>query len=288
MFLSKYFLIRHLIFFCLPLFALHAKTYPLTNEPIDVVIPCREKDKEVLDLCIEGIKRAADVRRIIVISSKRLSDKAEWFDEKEFPFSKSLVSIALNHGNYFKAKEYQKSPLTKVGWYYQQLLKLYSPLVIPGISSNVLLLDADTIFLNPVVFLNNKNGSLFNDSAHEYNDLYFAHMERLLPGLTRQIPTVSGISHHMLIQKPIVLDLITQVEELHEAPFWEVFCRAVKPSHIYESGASEYEIYFNFALKNTSQVSLRTLKFANVNSLSTMSKMRRQGYHFISYHWYLR
>lgn len=227
---------------------------------------------------------------MIVISSKPLTDEAEWFDETLFPFSKKMVSLALNHGNkngsvvYMKAK----APQTTVGWYFQQLLKLYSPLIIPGISTNVLVLDADTIFLNPVSFLNKKNGSIFNSSATEHHEPYFQHIERLLPGLTKQRKNISGVSHHMLIQKEILLDLMDQVEELHGRPFWEAFCRAVLPKNIYGPAASEYELYFNFALKNTSQVSLRPLRFANVDSVKEISKLKKEGLHFISYHWYLR
>ena len=44
------------------------------------------------------------------------------------------------HGDAEKAREFLASPVTRIGWIYQQLLKLYAPFVIPGISSNVLVL----------------------------------------------------------------------------------------------------------------------------------------------------
>jgi hypothetical protein len=88
---------------------------------IDVVIPAHIKDKEILDHCILGIKKnVKNLRRVIVVSKEKYTDKAEWFDEKLYPFSFAEISEILNHQN--------------VGWNYQQLLKLYSVLIIPNIS----------------------------------------------------------------------------------------------------------------------------------------------------------
>ena len=43
---------------------------------IDVVIPAHKKDIDTLDLCIDGIrKNVKDVRRIIVVSKEKLTDK---------------------------------------------------------------------------------------------------------------------------------------------------------------------------------------------------------------------
>ena len=88
----------------------------------------------------------------------------------------------------------------QVGWYYQQLLKLYAAFVIPDISSNVLIVDADTIFLNPVHFLNAQHAGLYNPGT-EYNPPYFEHAAKLIPNFKKLFPQHSGISHHMLFQK---------------------------------------------------------------------------------------
>ena len=51
-----------------------------------------------------------------------------------------------------------------------------------------------------------------------------------------------------------------------------------------ESGASEYEIYFNYMLKNYSdKIEIRQLNWANTNSLDVDS-----GFDYISCHWYIR
>lgn len=142
--------------------------YPFTSDPIDVVIPCDLKDQRLLDRCIEGIKgQCSQVRRVIVISKVPLTKRAEWFDENLFPFQKTEVALALFHQNKEAALRYM-SGWNRLGWIYQQLLKLYAVQVIPDISPNVLVLDSDTIFLNPVTFTNSE-GEPFLTLAGEYH-----------------------------------------------------------------------------------------------------------------------
>ena len=59
------------------------------SDPIDVVIPCLEKDLDTLPLCIRGIREnCAGIRKIIVVSEKQLTDAADWFNEAKYPFNK--------------------------------------------------------------------------------------------------------------------------------------------------------------------------------------------------------
>jgi hypothetical protein len=262
----------------------HAKQYHFTNEPIDVVIPSVGKDLETLELCIQGIQENCAIRRVIVISAQRLTDKAEWFDENQFPFSKQEVALWLCSLDEKKAETFTTKPKSRLGWYYQQLLKLYSPFVIPDISSNVLVLDSDTIFLNPVSFVNEKGAGLYNPGK-EYHEHYFVHGAKLLSGFKKLYPNVSGISHHMLIQRPVLKDLFNKVKKQHKIPFWQAFCKFVTFEH---SGASEYEIYFNFVFSRSKQVEIRHLLWRNIASLENMQTFKEKGYHYVSCHAYMR
>ncbi len=89
--MKKFVVIFFFILFVLAKLSIHfdKKHYNLSNDPIDVVIPCTNKDKKTLDLCIDGIRKyGKNIRRVIVVSSKPLTDKAEFFDEKLYPFFK--------------------------------------------------------------------------------------------------------------------------------------------------------------------------------------------------------
>lgn len=259
--------------------------YPLTNDWIDVVIVSHPKDKQTLELCIEGIRQNCTmIRRVIVVSPEPLSEQAEWFNEADFPFTKEQVFLQIGKGNLMMAKSFFQRN-RNLGWYYQQLLKLYASFVIPDISSNVLVLDADTVFLNPVDFLNEKQGGLFCVSTLRAMEIYFSHAKRLVPGYKRIHPEAYSVCHHMLFQKAIMLDLFNTVENYHKTPFWKAFCDCVD---IQRGGASEYEIYYNFALSHSNQPELRPLKWKNSGELEKLEWFRQEGYHFISFHTYLR
>jgi len=259
-------------------------------EPIDVVIPAVEKDSETLNLCIDGIrKNCSQIRRIIVISKEPLTKRAEWFSEANYPFDKQSVALELFRGNRVAAATYMNTNAQKLGWYYQQLLKFYAPFVIPNISSNVLVLDADTIFLNKIEFLSPTQAGLYNVGA-EYHRPYFQHAARLVPGLKRVYAEYSGICHHMLLQKSALQDLFQVVETAHKSSFWKAFCNRVQRKDLYKWGASEYEIYFNFIFSRPASVQIRKLKWRNhaYLDLDELQKFRKKGYHYLSCHSHLR
>lgn len=276
------------------IFALCLKTslswaeYEFIKEPIDVVIPCSSKDIDTLDLCIQGVKENChDVRRIIVVSETRLTDKAEWFSEKSYPFNKKQVALHLLKKDKKKAKDYIAEPGSRLGWYYQQLLKFYAPLVIPGISSNVLIVDSDVIFMKPVKFLNSHHAGLYA-TCGDYNHGYLQHAARLVPGLKRVHKDHSGIVDHMLFQRPVIEDLFRRVEKHHRNEFYQAFCECVKTDFLKGSGASEYEIYFNFAFTQSKKVEVRFLMFTHSGFLEKIPEFKAKGFDFITFHRWLR
>ncbi len=261
--------------------------FQFTKDPIDVVIPCTLKDKETLELCIAGIRQnCKGVRRIIVVSKDRLTKKAEWYNETKYPFKMQDIAFEL-FGNRELALQYMQTPGNRLGWIYQQLLKLYAPFVIPKISSNVLFVDSDTIFLNPVSFIAKNRAGLFN-VGFEYHLPYFGHAKRLLSYLDKVFPEHSGICHHMLMQKCVLKSLFQEIKEQHKLPMWKAFLRCIDHQELFGSGASEFEIYFNFAFLRSDQFTIRPLKWANVSSLDNMIDYKAQGFHYVSCHSYMR
>lgn len=280
-------MIRILVICLLICCDLLAKSYAFPDEPIDVIIPAIEKDLTTLNLAIEGIRaNGKNIRRVIVISDKPLTNQAEWFDEALYPFDKQEIAKYLFKGNEKWASNYKMFHPDRIGWYYQQLLKLYAPSTIPGLSANVLALDADTIFLNPVEFLDPHFAGLYNPAA-EHHKPYFRHLQTFLPGYKRVHPHYSGVAHHMLFQRCIVNDLFHTVENLHHKPFWQAFCQSVHFKDLF-AGASEYEIYFTFAFSRTHQVQIRPLNWANIPNLTHLIDYQKSGYHYVSCHSYNR
>jgi hypothetical protein len=173
-------------------------------------------------------------------------------------------------------------PECRQNWYLQQLLKLYAIFVIPDILDNVLIIDSDTFFLKPTQFFNNDIGLYFY--MNEHHKPYFAHMNRLHPNLTRVLENKSGICHHMILQKPYLVELFELVKQRHNMDFWKAFLNCVVEYNT--SGASEYEIYFNFMLKHHSdKIQLRELRHKDIQRLSAIHD---DGYDYMSYHWHGR
>lgn len=265
---------------------LQKKRYKLVKESIDVVIACHPKDMRTLDLAIHGIKTyGQNVRHVYVVSQHPLTTRATWIPEEKYPFTKQMVAEAIFNGDTLRAKEFVEAPGSRIGWIYQQLLKLYAPLVIPNISSNVLILDADTIFLRPTSFMTDAAEPLFNQTNKLLYAPYFSHAKRLIPWLTRVFPQTSGIAHHMLFQREIIKDFMFIIEDLHHKPAWMAICACIDKNDVPYSCMSEYELYFNFVLHKSNIAHLRTLKNQNI-SFSQYIKAPHlfQKYDYVSCH----
>ncbi len=254
-----------LLIICLipcPFLAFEKVSYQFSHDPLDVVFVAHKKDAKTLYLAIDGIKQHIKHRNIMVISQEQLTDEASWFDEAQFPFTKESVAFEIFQ-NEDKAKEFLNHPKTRIGWIYQQLCKMYALFVIPGISENILIVDADTIFLRPVQFQDESGAPLFNVGT-EYHIPYFEHISRLMPGLKKVYEDKSGICHHMLFQKCVIEDLFAMICAVHNEEPWKVMCRLLDQDALYGSALSEYELYFNFVVTRTDQYKIRPLKWQNI------------------------
>ncbi len=254
---------------------------------IDVVIPAHQKDLATLEHAIDGVrKNIVGVRRIIVVSKEKYTDKAEWFDESKYPFSFQDISDLVNGSN--------------VGWNFQQLLKLYAVLVIPDISKNVLIVDSDTIFFRKVKFFDNglplynlsKDKNLEDSNFHQVT---LRHIKKILPEIAKELPekfdeNTSGICHHMLFQKHMIEDLFLRVEKQDGSgdPFYKVFLKTCENSF----GVAEYNLYFYFLICcHPDEYKIRILKYKNTSDFKKISLLKerlRYKYDYCSYHSYMR
>lgn len=254
------------------------------NPTIDVIIPAHKKDLSTLNHCIDGIKKnIAGVRRVIVISKEKYSDKAEWFDESLYPFSFQEISDLVLGQN--------------VGWNFQQLLKLYACLVIPNISENVLVIDADTVFYRKVKFFSDKGLPLYNLSKDKnledsyFHQTTFHHIKKILPEIADKFPAefdnISGICHHMLFQKDIIQDLFARIEAVDGSgdEFYKIFLKNRKSY----CSVAEYNLYFYFLIScHSENYKVRILNYKNTVKFNPFIESLRRKYHYCSYHSYMR
>jgi hypothetical protein len=249
---------------------------------LDIFIPCAIKDIDTLQLCIDGLKKNLlhPINNIYVVSpySKRLINFCQrnnilFLDEnKILEFDKNRINY------YYNGKD-------KNRWIYQQLLKFHFDTI--STTENFLVIDADTILINPQKYEdNNKFLLLLSD---EYNLPYFNFFVNITKINFKS--NFSSVSHSMLFNKGYLNDLKMHIEKINNNNWIDSIIENIDRS--VESGFSEFELYGLWVLYNYPNSiiqeyffnkSLRFLIFKNLTSLSKRYPLLRS----VSFHKYLR
>ena len=243
----------------------------------DIVIPVGPYDiNKIKNQLVYTKINIVGYRNIYLILNKlyfnllSLDKDIHLISEDSFPFSK--LTIEQFHGEN-----------NRNGWYFQQLLKLYAGLIIPNILDKYLVIDADTFFLKKTTFIEN-NKCLYNFSF-EYYIPYFEHMNKLSNDFIKKFDNKSGICHHMIFETKIINEIFNIIENIHNDFFYNIFLKNVNYDEITKSGASEYEIYFNFIFnKYPDNVILRHLNYIDTNDIK---ELNNKNVDYISMHHYL-
>lgn len=247
----------------------------MTDNLFDIVICVGPNDNNVINNMIQCTKQNVIGYRNIYLVCANPSIKIDGtitIDENIFPFS--MKNLNNKFGKH-----------SRNGWYLQQLLKFYSGTVIPDILKNYLIIDSDTHFLKPTSFVTDTGKHIYTIGI-EYHKPYFNHMNKLHPSLKKIHPS-SGIVHHMIVNNDILNSLMNMVETYHNngKRFWEIFLDMVNPIDFPHSGASEYEIYFNYInIYHPTEIIIRNLNWQNGSSINDTNR----HCDYVSIHWYMR
>ena len=133
-------------------------------------------------------------------------------------------------------------PPTRVGWYYQQFLKMAWALRADS-SEWYLVWDSDTFPLRPIEAFG-ESGLPFFSTRKEFNPVYFETIKRLL-GIEK-IASRSFIAEYMTINRDMMRSLIAEIEAKNEIAgesFWEKITSAALSSSDPYRAFSEYETY---------------------------------------------
>jgi hypothetical protein len=270
-----------------------------SNVPLAAVVLTTGKDVKVFEKSmLSALKHLVDVDKFYVITpdkaslekqvGRKLGHRVKFVDESIFSFrganiSEVMIESVRERGVYpiDGNSPLEKIVYSKLGWFLQQLLKLYAGKVL-GLE-DFLLLDSDLIWFQNVRFLNRTladgTKSYNYASSGQWNLNYRATLQKIggVPAYDWPANQVfrSGIVHHMVIVKKVMDALMQHSEMSHGGlPFWKVMlnesaqelgCHAPRPQ-ICGAGStlSEYELYFNFALnKFPETVNFRPLLWAN-------------------------
>jgi hypothetical protein len=246
----------------------------VVDKLFDVVICVGPNDYDIVEHSILFTqKNVIGYRNIYLVCSDPniLVPGTITIDENIFPFNKEYLINKFGNN-------------VRNGWYLQQLLKIYSGNVIPGILKRYLIIDCDTHFLKPTKFITD-DGKHILTIGTEYHKPYFLHMNRLHHSL-RKICQMSGISHHTFFHTDRINDMIKMIEDnfSNMNPFWKIYLDVIDMNEFMYSGSAENELYFTYMyIYHPNDIVIRELKWDNVHTFNN-----ENDYDFISIHWYMR
>jgi hypothetical protein len=238
---------------------------------IDVFMPALEKDADMLDLSLASVRQYVwhPIGAMYVIGPQK---------------SQRLRAVAKKHSAIFIEEEtvlpidkaaidYVAEGINRNGWIYKMLVNLASDTISK--SRYILILDADTCFIAPQIFLY-RGRPLFNVS-NEYHQAYFTANKRLL-GL-RHKPSRSFITHYMLFDAHILQQLRHDIENRWNKPWYQAIIDIIDKSQV--SGFADYEVYGDYYLTKGrprpivnywSNVSLTVDSFDQVDEIITTAQ----------------
>jgi hypothetical protein len=232
---------RRIIYFCYlyakRLLKLDVSFYPpeVSNLTIDIFMPVIEKDAQMLPLSLDGIRSYIKhpINKIFIVGPdsavlKRIAQEknCQFIDESTIlPIKKADLG-------------YKPNGVNRSGWLFKQLINLYSDTVFE--SDYALILDADTVFIGPQIFMYH-NKQLLNLSD-EYHQPYFE-INRKLLGKPHQ-SSHSFITHYMFVHKPVLQQLRNAIEKYAGTKWYEAILKNLDRDE--NSGFADYEIYGDF------------------------------------------
>ncbi len=234
---------------------------PSLNPTFDVLIPFHEKDASILPYCVASVKQhAVGAQTIFIVSEKNPEiEGTVWVPESALPFTKEQVGQIIQCD-------------WRVGWYFQQLIKLYGYRYLPTEKRHLLILDSDTILKKRVTFFDH-NGKICLGFSNENTESYYIHMSKLIPGLTKQISEYSGICHHIMTRHEHMEEILKTVEKAHGKEAWRAMLELVEEEDWSRSGMADYEIYFNYCLwKHSEAYAIRPLKVENLSNFGEFAR----------------
>lgn len=200
-----------------------------SRQPIDVIIPMVEKDLITARESIKSI-RAMIFHPIHVIYLVA-------------PESTAIRQLAQEMGCTFVLENKTLKEFEQIkahgGWVLQQFIKLNAD-EISG-CEDILVVDADTIFLRPQVFIDNNTGRY---TFHIHNDFSSQRKQ-----FTRDLLKTSTyfkldfVTHHMLINRTMLRKLKEKIERHFSLPWYQALLSKLKGNH---QGFSEYDIYATY------------------------------------------
>lgn len=212
---------------------------------IDVFMPTVEKDAPVLPYAIAGLKANVKhpISAIYIVAPKNAKEVRRIAEENGCIFVDEANVLPISKDSI----DYVHDGENRGGWVFKMLLNLYADTICN--EKNILILDADTVFIRPQIFIY-KGKPIFNESPYYHKPYYEANMR--LFGLGHP-SSMSFITHYMMFNSDALVKLRSAIESYSKAPWYSAIIGSIDTTE--SSGFADYEIYGDFyrnMLKNPS------------------------------------
>lgn len=228
-----------------PAFAIRA-IIPTSNIEIDVVIPMVERDIVVAGYTIEAIRKLVshNIREIYIISPESENMRA---------FAKKQNCTFILEDDILPSNEIRKQG----GWIVQQFLKLSADKVVKA--DHYLVVDADTVFLRPVIF--EEKGTYFINAHWDFAPNR-KKMTSLILGNDKAYQ-YDFVSHNMLFSKSILANMKKHITDRFDKSWDLAIMELISKDGESRYSFSEYDLYATY-LTEFSGVKFRFLSNANI------------------------
>ena len=214
----------------------------------NIIIPTVYRDYSFLKKTICYIFKNLDPVKIYIITDEKMS---RFIPKSIIRHSQCevLIEDEIISGLTFKTIQQilkkQGRMHTKVGWYFQQFLKIGFSCSQFCTTDYYLSWDADTVPLKRIDLFD-KDGHPYFTMKSEYHKPYFDTMERVL-SMGKTNPC-SYIAEHMMFSKKIVCELIGKIMEsdVKGDTWFEKILNSLAPEEISPFSFSEFETYGTF------------------------------------------
>lgn len=215
---------------------------------LDIIIMTTRKNLEMLKIMLPFVRQnIINGGNIYVVSQQCIKDEIDALSDC-FYVDEDNVYPGLTYRQVASLMEEICGNSSKTGWYFQQFLKLAWAFKCK--TKNYIVIDADTIPLAPLCFIDSSGKFVFTKKI-EYNKPYFDTIEELFNNKVSRVVDFSFVSEHMIFSVDHVkemLALINDNEGLIGSSFYEKILRATGKAHLLVSGFSEFETYGNFMM----------------------------------------
>lgn len=226
----------------------------------DVLIMVTEKSLGILRSMIPYCRQNIKAKKIYLVAPARIRHAVEDIHGTFF-VDETMVYPGLTLGKVETIMESISGKKERAGWYLQQFLKMAWAYKCED--EAYIVIDADTIPLNPLYFMNEDGQYLFTQKI-EHHKPYFDTIDVLFSGDVKRAGDFSFIAEHMIFDRQIMKEMISKIEQdtaLMGDRFFEKILRAIDPFDINGSGFSEFETYGNYMFKfYNDKVVLRKLR----------------------------